>query len=177
MVDVLENEDKVLGIMKNDKNHIKSNLEIVDNEISKIEKAIQTNPRLQESEEILEAKNISFIPHMSHTSAVKSMKDFDILVLPLPFDSNYQGMPLKLLEYLSSGRIVIVAESEYIREIFNDGFYPYFYEQGNINSLHCSINAYMNEKDLERHILDGVNFASKFTWESRTKSVLNMVLI
>jgi hypothetical protein len=58
MVDVLENEDKVLGIMKNDKNHIKSNLEIVDNEISKIEKAIQTNPRLQESEEILEAKNM-----------------------------------------------------------------------------------------------------------------------
>jgi glycosyltransferase involved in cell wall biosynthesis len=126
---------------------------------------------------ILEAKNISFIPHMSHTSAVKSMKDFDILVLPLPFDSNYQGMPLKLLEYLSSGRIVIVAESEYIREMFNDGFYPYFYEQGNINSLYCSINAYVNEKDLERHILDGVSFASKFTWESRTKSVLNMVLI
>jgi glycosyltransferase involved in cell wall biosynthesis len=122
---------------------------------------------------ISEPKSISFIPHMSHTSALKSMRDFDILVLTLPFDSRYQGMPIKLLEYLSSGRIVIVAESENIREIFNDGFYPYFYKQGNIMSLYSSIDAAIKDINLENHIISGVEFASKFTWESRTKSVLD----
>lgn len=58
MTDILENEDRVLSIMKNDKEAIKKNLAIVENEIGKIAKAIQLNPSLTESQEIKEAQSM-----------------------------------------------------------------------------------------------------------------------
>lgn len=58
MTDVLENEDRVLAIMKNDKEAIKKNLSIVENEMNKIAKAIQLNPSLTESQEIKEAQGM-----------------------------------------------------------------------------------------------------------------------
>lgn len=56
MTDVLENEQRVLAIMKNDKESIKKNLSIVENEMSKIAKAIESNPNISESQEIKEAQ-------------------------------------------------------------------------------------------------------------------------
>ncbi len=56
MADILENEDRVLAIMKNDKQEIRNNMSIVESEIAKIAKALQTNPSLSESQEIKEAQ-------------------------------------------------------------------------------------------------------------------------
>ena len=58
MTSVLEKEAQVISIMKNDKEAIKANLSIVENEMSKINKAIELNPRLADSEEIQEAKEM-----------------------------------------------------------------------------------------------------------------------
>lgn len=134
------------------------------------------NLKSQMGATIADAKNVKFIPHVSHTTALKMMKSFDILILPLPVSSNYQGMPIKLMEYLASGRISIVAASDYITKIFNGEFCPYFYKQGNIKSLFDTINDAISDSNLEEHLLKGVDFASKFTWESRTKSIMAFLL-
>lgn len=56
MSDILENEDRALAIMRNDKQAIKNNMSIVESEMAKIAKAIQENPALVESQEIKEAQ-------------------------------------------------------------------------------------------------------------------------
>ena len=56
MADVLGKEDRILAIMRNDKEAIKKNLEIVESEIAKINIAIKQNPLIQESSEIKEAQ-------------------------------------------------------------------------------------------------------------------------
>jgi len=56
MTEVLEKEERILAIMKNDKESIKKNLAIVESEINKINKAIESNPALQNSDEIKEAQ-------------------------------------------------------------------------------------------------------------------------
>jgi hypothetical protein len=58
MIDLLENEDKLLVIMKNDKADINNNLSLVESEMNKISKAIEQNPELSESVEIQEAQEI-----------------------------------------------------------------------------------------------------------------------
>lgn len=58
MVDLLEEEDKILTIMKNDKNEIGNNLSIVEGEVNKLKKAILDNPELSESIEIKEAQEM-----------------------------------------------------------------------------------------------------------------------
>jgi len=56
MSDILENEDRALAIMRNDKQAIKNNMSIVESEMAKIAKAIQDNPSLTGSQEIKEAQ-------------------------------------------------------------------------------------------------------------------------
>ena len=56
MTEVLEKEERILAIMKNDKESIKKNLAIVESEMSKITKALESNPSLQNSDEIKEAQ-------------------------------------------------------------------------------------------------------------------------
>lgn len=58
MTQILDKEDKILSIMKNDRTEIKKNLAIVESEINKINKALETNPTLQNSDEIKEAQRM-----------------------------------------------------------------------------------------------------------------------
>ena len=58
MSDVLGKEDRILAIMKNDKEAIRKNLELVESEINKINQAIAKNPLIQESVDIKEAQTM-----------------------------------------------------------------------------------------------------------------------
>jgi hypothetical protein len=58
MTEILDKEDRILSIMKNDKSEIKKNLAIVESEINKINKALEANPALQNSDEIKEAQKM-----------------------------------------------------------------------------------------------------------------------
>ena len=58
MVELLDTEDKVLVILKNDKEAVKKNMQLIESEITKLKKAIESNPILQDSKEIKEAQNI-----------------------------------------------------------------------------------------------------------------------
>lgn len=119
---------------------------------------------------------LSFEQHLSHTKALERMRDFDVLVLTLPESQVYNGMPLKLLEYLATGRIVIVAKSDLIKDFFINEFTPLYYEKGNIEDLFIKILESQNCKKMSLQILNGVRFASKFTWELRTKKILSIVM-
>ena len=58
MTEILDKEDRILSIMKNDKSEIKKNLAIIESEVNKINKALELNPALQNSEEIKEAQKM-----------------------------------------------------------------------------------------------------------------------
>lgn len=111
--------------------------------------------------------------HVDHSEALVKLKEFDILVLPMSENKKYVGMPLKLLEYIASGRIVIVANCKLHRSFFNGDYSPYWYEPKNINSLDMSINYALGDINLRKHLIKGLEFAKEFTWEKRT---LNLVL-
>ena len=56
MTDILQKEDRILSIMKNDKEAIRKNLAILEGEMNKIKEAISKNPSFQQSDEIKEAQ-------------------------------------------------------------------------------------------------------------------------
>jgi glycosyltransferase involved in cell wall biosynthesis len=114
--------------------------------------------------------------HMPHSKAIETMKKFDILVMPLPKNKLYQGMPLKLLEYLSVGKVTIIAKADLTTDIFQNYFVPFYYEKNNPQSLYNCIFSSLNSKDLCDNIMNGVSFASRFTWQSRTKNIMNFTL-
>ena len=119
---------------------------------------------------------LKFVTHISHSEALIMMKKFDVLVLPLPKDSKYTGMPLKLLEYLAAGRITLVANSVITTTVFQGEFSPYFYLPGNAISLFDSLHFAISDSALKKNIESGIKFASQFTWELRSNKMLSIVL-
>lgn len=120
----------------------------------------------------IKPKILQFEKHLSHTDALVKMKSFDILVLTLPNNQIYNGMPLKLLEYLACGRITIVAKSDLTQNLFLEEFQPYFYESGDAESLLKQVLIVQKDQELSSRILSGIIFSSKYSWESRTKKIL-----
>lgn len=119
---------------------------------------------------------LKFVTHISHSEALIMMKKFDVLVLPLPKNSKYTGMPLKLLEYLAAGRITLVANSVITTSVFQGEFSPYFYLPGNAVSLFDSLHFAISDSALKKNIESGIKFASQFTWELRSNKMLSIAL-
>jgi glycosyltransferase involved in cell wall biosynthesis len=118
-------------------------------------------------------KNIFFEARVSHSQSLKLRQSFDVLILPMPLDTNYTGMPLKLMEYLSAGRITILADSVLLKDCLNNNVEAYFYESGNPLSLLNKILTAVSDSNLESNILNGIRFSSQFTWQARTSSILS----
>jgi glycosyltransferase involved in cell wall biosynthesis len=123
----------------------------------------------------ISSRYLNIIKHVPHSMALRAMRDFDILVLPLPNNSIYQGMPIKLLEYFASGRVTILAESNLLKELFKFDFSPFFYKKHDSESLYQAIQEVLQCKDLEKKIQSCINFASKHTWEKRTKDIVDFI--
>jgi glycosyltransferase involved in cell wall biosynthesis len=111
--------------------------------------------------------------HVPHSIAVASLKRFDVLVLPSYADSNYIGMPLKLLEYLASGRIVIFGKSQLYKNMIPDNIKIFSYSPNNVNDLYESILDALNYEQLENLIISGIEFAETLTWENRTRKIIS----
>jgi glycosyltransferase involved in cell wall biosynthesis len=84
-------------------------------------------------------------------------------------------MPLKLLEYLSTGKITIVADVPLYNQVFLKDFQPFYYTPGDPESLYDSICSAVRLKDLDKHLVAGVEFAANFTWDNRTLNMLSAV--
>lgn len=111
--------------------------------------------------------------HVKHSEVAENLKKFDVLVLPAYCSQKYNGMPIKLLEYLSSGKITIVADSDLYRSLLLPEYYPFFYNPGDVFSLDRTINSALRSNVLEAKLIAGIDFASQHTWDVRTLNLIS----
>jgi glycosyltransferase involved in cell wall biosynthesis len=123
------------------------------------------------SEEQLSIQNLEVNPHVPHALALEKMKNLDVIILPKPDSEKYLGFPLKCIEAVASGRIILAARCKTYTDVFSDSFQPYWYEPGDANSLYNSITQALCDSDLEAKINKGLVFAEQFSWETRTKNI------
>ena len=123
----------------------------------------------------LNKTSISIKGHVQHKFALNLMKNLDVIVLPEPRSSKYVGFPLKCIEAVSSGRIVVAADCELYRDIFTEHFQPYWYASEVADSLNYGIVTALKDPQLINKISEGINFANKFSWDSRTSKLLSKV--
>jgi len=124
----------------------------------------------------IDTKYLEIKPYVNHSEALVLMKNFDVLVLPTYRGSNYIGMPLKLLEYISAGRITVVANTPLYRNLFSKKFQPFFYTPESTESLIETIESAIKTKNLIGRITEGITFAENFTWDKRTTKIISAAL-
>jgi glycosyltransferase involved in cell wall biosynthesis len=116
---------------------------------------------------------IGLVGHVIHSQAISIMRDMDILVLPSFRSTKYIGMPIKMLEYCAVGKIIVAADNPLFRSLFGDSFQPFWYNSGDPQSMLSAIELAISRPDLEKIIITGVEYASKFTWSKRNSNILN----
>lgn len=121
----------------------------------------------------LNIQNLEINPHVPHALALVKMKNLDVIILPKPASEDYLGFPLKCIEAVASGRIVLAAKCRTYTDIFSDLFQPYWYEPGDAGSLYNSIVDALTDSYLETKINTGLAFAEQFSWEIRTKNIIS----
>jgi hypothetical protein len=115
---------------------------------------------------------LSILPHVCHSDALLSMKKYDILILPAYKSKQYMGMPLKMLEYLISGRLTIIEDCELYRNLLPVDLYPLIYPSSKPEELLKFINLLTQSEEAPKYLELSIDFASSFTWDTRTMNIL-----
>lgn len=115
--------------------------------------------------------------HQSHELALRAMASLHVIVLPTPKSNRYVGFPIKSLEAIATGRIVIAAKSSIYESIFSGEFHPYWYTPGSADSMLEAIHKATSDPRLERHLISGLQFSKDYTWDKRTNTIIQAISV
>ena len=99
------------------------------------------------SERQINIQDLKVNPHDPHALALNKMRNLDVIILPKPASKNHLGFPLRCIEAVASGRIVIAAKCRTYTDIFSDLFQPHWYEPGDAGLLYDAINEALSDSN------------------------------
>ena len=120
--------------------------------------------------------NVLILGHKPHSQVPVYLKAADILVLPNSskeeISSKYTS-PLKLFEYMASGRPMVASSLESIREILKDKD-AYFFQPESADSLVKSISLILgNEPEANQKAVESLKLVKEFSWQKRAQKILD----
>lgn len=131
--------------------------------------------RLQKLAQLSGTNNIIFKGYVPPTVALLYQKAGDILVIPQSAQSNwsaYYMSPLKLFEYMASGRPIVATRVPCLMEILEHGRNAWLVEPDDVYSLAEGIKfLLMNKQVCEQLVKGALSTIQKFTWENRVSSI------
>ena len=118
-----------------------------------------------------------FIGYQPYNRMAEYMKAMDALVLPSPDSSlAYYSSPLKLFEYLASGRPIVASDLPALREVLNDKN-SLFFKPDNAPDLARAIKMLKSSQMLGYHLSQqALADIKQYTWKKRAENILNFIL-
>jgi glycosyltransferase involved in cell wall biosynthesis len=129
------------------------------------------------SERMKLGTRVIFTGWTKHELIPEYLQAFDVLIAPFPKSDhyNYFMSPMKIFEYMASGRPIVASDLNSIREILTDETCV-FVESDNPAGLAEGINKILKDKDSAdlmsaKALID----VKKYTWENRANAILNFI--
>ena len=130
-------------------------------------------------------KNLYFKNHIPYKDIPKYLSKMDILILPYVSTITVAGdvgditkytSPLKLFDYLSSGKIIICSNYKVLKEVINEDNAIFVKSYKNIYSWKNEINKLRNLPQKQIIIKkNNSNLSKRFTLKERAKKILNEI--
>ena len=121
--------------------------------------------------EIIKASNIHYLGLKPHDELPLYLKYFDVCILPFNLDEGTKSInPVKLLEYLSGGKIVISTPIPDIVRFYSD----IVFIENSVTLFVKRVKEQLNNPDISR-IKKGIEFAKNKSWIAMTNRMLEMM--
>lgn len=114
---------------------------------------------------------------VKHSDIPKYLSASDILVAPFPKNEHYDHYmcPMKVIEYMASGRPMVVSDLESIREIVNDEM-AYFFKPDDVDGLAGSISEIIKSMDIsKKKAAMALEKSRMFSWDERATKIINFI--
>jgi len=121
----------------------------------------------------LEEKDIVFVDQVKQKLIPKYLKSFDVLAMPFPYSRHYAfyASPLKLFEYMASGRPIVASDLPSIREILNKEN-AILVEPDNPEALVLGIKEILRSPRLSDKIsAKALQDVQQYTWQKRAQRI------
>ena len=121
-------------------------------------------------------QNIIIIGHKLYKDIPKYLKAADVLVLPNSGEediSKKYTSPMKLFEYMASGRPIIASGLKSIREVLNQSN-SYLIESDNPTLLASTIEKVLS-KETAKITMQAYEDVKRYTWTKRAESILTFI--
>jgi glycosyltransferase involved in cell wall biosynthesis len=118
------------------------------------------------------ASRVTFTGLVPPAQVAQRLREADVLALPNPSSaiSNAFTSPLKLFEYMASGRPIVASDLPSLREVLRDGENALLVEPGNPQALTAGIQRIKNDAALGRRLAEqAMQDVRQFTWARRAE--------
>ncbi len=133
---------------------------------------------IKKLEELSSPANILLLPYQKHGIIPYYLKSADIFVLPNEKGeeiSERYTSPLKLFEYMASGRPIVSSDLPSLREILTERE-AVFYRPNDPSDLVAQIKRISNNKESAIQLVkNAYEKVKKYTWQNRVAELLNYV--
>lgn len=125
------------------------------------------------------SSQVLLFDYQPHIKAIKYMKAVDALVIPFPNAPHFAfySSPLKLFEYMASGRPIIASDLPALKEILNDKN-ALFFEPEKAADLARAVKMLKASQMLGYHLSQqALADVKQYTWATRAKKIINFINI
>lgn len=119
------------------------------------------------------AKHAKVLAHLQHKDMVELISKAEILVIPNSAKSEYsknETSPLKLFEYMASGKKIVASDVPSLKSVLNENM-AWFFKADDSKDLKRVLQIALNSKDTKG--LLARKEAAKYAWSERAKIILN----
>lgn len=129
-----------------------------------------------EKGQIQECDNLKHIPWIEHFEVSRYLQFADFLLMPMTVQKYQFHSPLKLFEYLATGKVVIASDLENIKEILVHGVNGMLAEPQNAKSFIEQMDKVRMDKELRILIEENAKkTVEQFSWEKRGQHLLEYI--
>ncbi len=119
-------------------------------------------------------QNVSIVGRVLHTEVPRHIVSADVLVLPDSAEYTYSNLytsPMKLFEYMASGRPIVASDVPSLREVLTDDS-AFFFKPDSPEALQKTINqALENPEDALTRGTRAKEMVTAYTWENRGSNI------
>lgn len=118
-----------------------------------------------------------FFTYQPYARLIKYIKALDVLIIPFPNRPHYAfyASPLKLFEYMASGRPIVASDLPALREVLNDKN-ALFFKPDSSADLARAIKMLKSSQMLGYHLSQqALADVKEYTWDKRAQKILDFI--